>query len=36
MKITKPIKRGSTYRIIVTYDKKRYLVIRDTATAYEQ
>ena len=36
MKIPKPIKRGSTYRIIVTYDKKRYSATRDTAKECEQ
>lgn len=36
MKIPKAIQRGSTYRITVTYDKKRYSVTRDTAKECEQ
>lgn len=36
MKLPKPIKRGSTYRITVTYQKKRYSATRDTAKECEQ
>lgn len=36
MKLPKPIQRGSTFRITVTYDKKRYSATRDTAKECEQ
>ena len=36
MKIPKPIKRGETYRVTVTYDNKRYSCTRDTAKECEQ
>ena len=36
MKIPKAIQRGSTFRITVTYDKKRYSATRDTARECEQ
>lgn len=36
MKIPKAIQRGSSFRITVTYDKKRYSVTRDTAKECEQ
>lgn len=36
MKLPKPIKRGETYRITVTYDKKRYSCTRDTEKECEQ
>lgn len=36
MKIPKPIQRGSTFRITVTFDKKRYSATRDTAKECEQ
>lgn len=36
MKIPKPIQRGHTWRITVTYDKKRYSVTRDTPKECEQ
>lgn len=36
MKIPKPIQRGSSWRITVTYDKKRYSATRDTAKECEQ
>ncbi len=36
MKIPKPIQRGSSWRIIVTFDKKRYSATRDTAKECEQ
>lgn len=36
MKLPKPIQRGSSFRITVTYDKKRYSATRDTAKECEQ
>lgn len=36
MKLPKPIKRGETYRITVTYNKQRYSCTRDTAKECEQ
>ncbi len=36
MKLPKPIERGSSFRITVTYDKKRYSATRDTAKECEQ
>ncbi len=36
MKLPKPIQRGHSWRITVTYDKKRYSVTRDTAKECEQ
>lgn len=36
MKLPKPIQRGSTFRITVTYDKQRYSATRDTAKECEQ
>lgn len=36
MKLPKAIQRGSTFRITVTYDKKRYSVTRDTVKECEQ
>lgn len=36
MKLPKPIKRGHTWRITVTYDKKRYSATRDTEKECEQ
>lgn len=35
MKLPKPIQRGSTWRITVTFDKQRYSVTRDTAKECE-
>lgn len=36
MKLPKPIKRGETYRITVTFNKQRYSCTRDTAKECEQ
>lgn len=36
MKLPKPIKRGSTWRITVTYNKQRYSATRDTEKECEQ
>lgn len=36
MKLPKPIKRGETFRITVTYEKKRYSCTRDTEKECEQ
>ncbi|MDR8252685.1 site-specific integrase, partial [Acinetobacter baumannii] len=36
MKLPKPIKRGQTYRITVTYENKRYSCTRDTEKECEQ
>ncbi|MHA3079685.1 tyrosine-type recombinase/integrase [Acinetobacter sp. ANC 5502] len=36
MKLPKPIQRGSSWRITVTYDKQRYSTTRDTAKECEQ
>lgn len=36
MKLPKPIQRGSSWRITVTYDKQRYSATRDTAKECEQ
>jgi hypothetical protein len=36
MKLPKPIKRGETYRITVTYEKQRYSCTRDTIKECEQ
>lgn len=36
MKIHKPIKRGETYRITVTFNKKRYSCTRYTEKECEQ
>lgn len=36
MKLPKPIQCGSSWRITVTYDKKRYSATRDTPKECEQ
>lgn len=36
MKLPKPIQRGYTWRVTVTFNKKRYSCTRDTAKECEQ